>query len=208
MGEERNCLGRDEVSLKLPDCGSWDVTTLGACRTESSLSLVPGLECSRVRGATASLTVIQVNPASTQKNSSSQGDPRSKGTTPHSWCEATLSILVQCKCPFPPKPCHDCDLLLFPAAILGRSCTSSSIPALHPPHPTVGTAVPSPKDAVSEKPMQEGRFVPLCPTPRGRRRHRRSVARWPGENNYREVAALLSFCLTCFGRNSWGYYRN
>lgn len=39
VGEKRNCLGRDEVSLKLPDCGSWDDTTLGACRPESSVSL-------------------------------------------------------------------------------------------------------------------------------------------------------------------------
>lgn len=65
VGEKRNCLGRDEVSLKLPDCGSWDVTTLGVCKAESSLSLLPCLECSRVRDATASLTVSQVNPAST-----------------------------------------------------------------------------------------------------------------------------------------------
>lgn len=41
VGERRNCLGRDEVSLKLPDCGSEDVTTPGACTPESSLRLFP-----------------------------------------------------------------------------------------------------------------------------------------------------------------------
>lgn len=60
VGEKRNCLGRDEVSLKLPDCGSWDGTTLRACKPESSLSLQPCLEHSRVRDATASLTEPRV----------------------------------------------------------------------------------------------------------------------------------------------------
>lgn len=101
VGEERNCLGRDEVSVKLPDCGSWDVTTLGACKAESSLSLLSCLECSRVRDAMASLAVSQVNPTSTQKNLSSQGDPRRKRKNHHPLCDSGASwSSARCPCPW------------------------------------------------------------------------------------------------------------
>lgn len=139
------------------------------------------------------------------------------------WCEPRSCLLRSKLQPNRPpavketprsKSANHCPLVwsnvghLLPSwtAISESFCASVHICALYPPRSMAGTTVPSSDATASNEPPREGRFVPppsrtlqaggtggTCPIGRGRI----ITGKWQ-----------LSFCLTCFGRNSWGYYRN
>lgn len=190
MGEKRNCLGRYEVSLKHPDFGPWDDTRLGACEPESYL-----------------IQTTRFTPCSDQKL---------RGLT---WCEPRPRLLGSKLQPNAPPPAEQTPMSVsanrHPRARsnagcpLPPSCNSGKILRLHPrPSPSSirgGYRRPFVRGDSAQRATRGGRFalsIPhlqaggtggTCPVDRGRI----NTGKWQ-----------LSFCLTCFGRNSWGYYRN
>lgn len=189
--------GDTRFSRKHPDLEPWDDTRLGAFKPESYLIQSTGFtacldrRCSEVPQSPLARTKLMLAEVQTPTQRTSSGE----GDTPEQKRKPSPMGAKQRQASTPVPSCRLGELLrLRPHA---RSSPSPIHDGYHRSfirgdsieRATAGRQVCPP----SIPHLRAGGTGGTCPVGRGRI----ITGKWQ-----------LSFCLTCFGRNSWGYYRN